>query len=136
MVDITKAQPHVLRIGIVVICLLTVFLFFDPIGFASSAMADHLPGTTSAVTHIVLYQFKSDIDRGAVDVVCFFMSQEQRGTAELTGLAQACAKMMSLRDTCLSPNSNHAYIKSITGGKDNSNEALQVSFPPANATFI
>ena len=34
--------------------------------------------------------------------------------------------MMSLKEHCLAPNSNYPYIKSITGGRDNSNEKLQV----------
>ena len=69
MVDISRAQPHVARIGIVVVCLLTLFLFFDPIGFASSPMADHMPGTTRGVTHIVMFQFKRDADPAVVDLV-------------------------------------------------------------------
>ena len=39
---------------------------------------------------------------------------------------QACARMMSLKEACLSPNSNYAYIKDITGGKDHSQEGKQV----------
>jgi hypothetical protein len=35
MVEITVVRPHMLRISIVAVCLLTLFLFFDPIGFAS-----------------------------------------------------------------------------------------------------
>ena len=69
MVDISRAQPHVVRIGIVVVCLLTLFLFFDPIGFASSPMANQMPGTTRGVTHIAMFQFKRDTDPAAVDVV-------------------------------------------------------------------
>lgn len=34
--------------------------------------------------------------------------------------------MMSLRQDCLAQNSNYPYIKSIAGGRDNSNEKLQV----------
>jgi hypothetical protein len=34
--------------------------------------------------------------------------------------------MMSLKDNCVAQNSKFPYIKSITGGKDNSNEKLQV----------
>lgn len=106
MVDISRAQPHVVRIGIAVVCLLTLFLFFDPIGFASSSMAGRVPGTTRAVTHVVLFQFKPKTDPAAIDV--------------------ASAKMMALKEHCLSPNSNHAYIRRITGGRDHSNEGHQV----------
>ncbi|KAK4043872.1 stress responsive A/B barrel domain-containing protein [Parachaetomium inaequale] len=107
MVDISGARPHVWRIAIVAVGLLTMFLFFDPIGFASSSMdsvANRGP-SISTVTHLVLFQFKRNADPAAVDM--------------------ACAKMMSLKEHCLAPNSNYPYIKSITGGRDNSNEKLQ-----------
>ncbi|KAK4194684.1 stress responsive A/B barrel domain-containing protein [Triangularia verruculosa] len=106
MVNVTGAQPHMLRIIIALVCILSVFLFFDPIGFAST-MNHQLatPGSTTTVTHIVLFKFKSDLDGGAIDV--------------------AAAKILSLKENCLSPNSQNAYIKSITGGRDNSPENLQ-----------
>jgi hypothetical protein len=68
MVDITRAQPHVLRITIAAACLLALFVFFDPIGFASTSIADNVPGTRT-VTHLVMFQFKRDTDPAAVDVV-------------------------------------------------------------------
>jgi hypothetical protein len=34
--------------------------------------------------------------------------------------------MLALKDECLAPNSQHPYIKSISGGKDMSTEGLQV----------
>jgi hypothetical protein len=34
--------------------------------------------------------------------------------------------MLTLKDLCLSPNSQYPYITSLTGGKDNSHEGLQV----------
>lgn len=42
------------------------------------------------------------------------------------GILQACAKMMALKDGCLSRDSQHPYIQSISGGRDNSKEGLQV----------
>ncbi|KAK4173752.1 stress responsive A/B barrel domain-containing protein [Triangularia setosa] len=106
MVNVSGAQPHMLRIIIALFCILSVFLFFDPIGFAST-MNHHLapPGSTTTVTHIVLFKFKPNVDAGAVDV--------------------ACAQILSLKEICLAPNSQHTYIKSITGGRDNSPEQLQ-----------
>ncbi|EAQ88833.1 hypothetical protein CHGG_05452 [Chaetomium globosum CBS 148.51] len=109
MLDIAGARPHVWRIAIFVVGLLTLFLFFDPIGFASSsmdAMANRGPGDADTLTHVVMFQFKRDADPAAVDV--------------------ACAKMMSLKDNCVAQNSKFPYIKSLTGGKDNSIEKLQV----------
>ncbi|KAH6839461.1 stress responsive A/B barrel domain-containing protein [Chaetomium sp. MPI-CAGE-AT-0009] len=108
MIDIVGARPHVWRIAIFVIGLLTLFLFFDPIGFASSSMdsiANRGPGNADTLTHIVMFQFKRDAEPAAIDV--------------------ACARMMSLKDNCVAQNSKFPYIKSITGGRDNSNEKLQ-----------
>ncbi len=34
--------------------------------------------------------------------------------------------MLALKQHCLAPNSNYAYIKDITGGKDHSHEGNQV----------
>jgi hypothetical protein len=42
--------------------------------------------------------------------------------------------MVALKDDCVSPTSKSAYIQSITGGKDNSKEGLQVSHPPESDT--
>lgn len=74
MVDISGARPHVWRIAIATVTLLTLFLFFDPIGFASSSIdsvASWGPGgTPGAVTHVVMFQFKKDADPAAVEAVC------------------------------------------------------------------
>ena len=73
MLDIAGARPHVWRIAIFVVGLLTLFLFFDPIGFASSsmdAMANRGPGDADTLRHVVMFQFKRDADPAAVDVVC------------------------------------------------------------------
>ncbi|KAI1083261.1 stress responsive A/B barrel domain-containing protein [Whalleya microplaca] len=57
------------------------------------------------VNHIVLFQFKANASPEAVD--------------------QACASMLALKETCLHPQTQKPYIKSLTGGKDNSKEGLQ-----------
>ncbi|KAL2260091.1 hypothetical protein VTK26DRAFT_6012 [Humicola hyalothermophila] len=106
MVDIARAQPHILRIVVAVACILGVFVFFDPIGYISTSIGpSHLPGETRSVTHIVLFQFKPTADHAAVDA--------------------ACANFLSLKEKCMQPNSKHTYIQSITGGRDISNEKLQ-----------
>lgn len=38
---------------------------------------------------------------------------------------KALQKMLDLEEECLAPNSQHAYIKSISGGRDHSPEGLQ-----------
>lgn len=43
--------------------------------------------------------------------------------------------MMSLKQDCVSPNSNRPYILNITGGKDNSIEGLQVSALDINSAM-
>ncbi|KAJ4287473.1 hypothetical protein N0V88_007660 [Collariella sp. IMI 366227] len=67
MVDITRAQPHVIRVAIMAITLLLIFLFFDPIGFASSSMAEKKPGTSRSITHLVMLQFKHGADPATID---------------------------------------------------------------------
>ncbi|KAJ5990313.1 hypothetical protein N7522_010520 [Penicillium canescens] len=58
-----------------------------------------------SITHIVLFQFKSDV---AADIVY-----------------GACQRMLALRDDCLHPSSQKPYIKASLGGKDNSPEGIQ-----------
>ncbi|KAK4163977.1 stress responsive A/B barrel domain-containing protein [Cladorrhinum sp. PSN259] len=108
MVNLSGAQPHMLRITIAVACILTVFLFFDPIGFASESVAHLSPGHTTTITHIVLFQYKADTDTDSIN--------------------EANLRFLALKDSCISPNSQHAYIRSITGGKDNSLENQQHGF--------
>jgi hypothetical protein len=36
--------------------------------------------------------------------------------------------MLALKESCRLPNSNYAYIESISGGRDNSIESLQVGY--------
>ncbi|KAJ7244196.1 stress responsive A/B barrel domain-containing protein [Mycena haematopus] len=55
--------------------------------------------------HIVLFQFKAEASPEATQ--------------------EACARMLSLKEGCVHPESQQPYIKSLTGGKDNSFEGLQ-----------
>ncbi|KAI0539985.1 stress responsive A/B barrel domain-containing protein [Xylaria digitata] len=57
------------------------------------------------VNHLVLFQFKAD--------------------ASVEQVEKAYAHMLSLKDSCLHPTTEKPYIKSLTGGKDNSPEGLQ-----------
>lgn len=47
----------------------------------------------------------------------------------LTITPKACERMLALKDNCVHPTSQQPYIKSASGGKDNSPEGIQVSFP-------
>ncbi|KAK5628473.1 hypothetical protein RRF57_004188 [Xylaria bambusicola] len=40
-------------------------------------------------------------------------------------IEKACASMLALKDNCLHPATQKPYIKSLTGGKDNSPEGRQ-----------
>ncbi|KAI1194399.1 stress responsive A/B barrel domain-containing protein [Nemania serpens] len=57
------------------------------------------------VNHLVLFQFKAE------------------ATAE--EVEKAYLHMLSLKDNCLHPATQKPYIRSLTGGKDNSPEGLQ-----------
>lgn len=46
----------------------------------------------------------------------------------LTTTPKACERMLTLKDNCVHPTSQQPYIKSASGGKDNSPEGIQVSF--------
>ncbi|KAF2642361.1 hypothetical protein P280DRAFT_447676 [Massarina eburnea CBS 473.64] len=55
--------------------------------------------------HIVLFEFKKN--------------------ASSFQIKDVTSKMLALKKSCLHPNTNRPYIRSITGGKDNSIEDLQ-----------
>ncbi|KAJ5431187.1 Dimeric alpha-beta barrel [Penicillium cf. griseofulvum] len=58
-----------------------------------------------SIIHIVLFQFKSEL---AAEVV-----------------HDACERMLALKDQCIHPTLQKPYIKSASGGKDNSPEGIQ-----------
>ncbi|KAK3374550.1 stress responsive A/B barrel domain-containing protein [Podospora didyma] len=114
MVDMAKIQPNVLRIGIAVVISVFLLIFLDPLGMNMSSLpAKKAPGqqhegtgnSASGITHIVMFQFKRDANPHAVEV--------------------ACNAFLALKDTCFLPNSARPYVKSMSGGKDNSPEGLQ-----------
>jgi len=71
MVSVSGLQVHVLRLTIVVALVLIIFLFFDPIGFASESLTNFMtPGSTHVVTHLVLFHFSKSADPAAVRQVC------------------------------------------------------------------
>ncbi|KAI0165865.1 stress responsive A/B barrel domain-containing protein [Xylariaceae sp. FL1272] len=57
------------------------------------------------LNHLVLLQLKADISAETVD--------------------QVCNEFRALKDTCVRPESKKPYIRSLTGGKDNSPEGMQ-----------
>ncbi|RMZ79671.1 hypothetical protein DV738_g3176, partial [Chaetothyriales sp. CBS 135597] len=61
--------------------------------------------SSAGIVHIVLFSFKSAVNAAAVDTVC--------------------TQMIALKDKCLHPTSGKPYIKSLTGGLDNSPEGVQ-----------
>ncbi|KAI0406535.1 stress responsive A/B barrel domain-containing protein [Xylaria palmicola] len=58
------------------------------------------------VNHLVLFQFKDDASAEQVD-------------------EKAVAQMLALKEACLHPATQKPYIRSLTGGKDNSTEGRQ-----------
>ncbi|KAG8156405.1 hypothetical protein KVR01_013746 [Diaporthe batatas] len=87
-------------VAVTVTALLAFWLIFDPFNRDWTAPAYHL-----SVTHTVLFQFKEDADPQAVRDVC--------------------GGMMALRTACVNPSTLQPYIKSLTGGRDNSPEGHQ-----------
>ncbi|KAK1753036.1 putative stress responsive a b barrel domain protein [Echria macrotheca] len=57
------------------------------------------------VLHIVMYEFKP--------------------LATPEEITSVCNSMLSLKEKCLHPDTNRAYIKSVVGGADTSEEGLQ-----------
>lgn len=105
--------------------LLAFWLIFDPFQGDWTVPAFHF-----SVTHTVLFQFKEDADPQAVrDVRLPYRLHLIVPTADIGHDAweQVCDRMMALRAACVNPSTLQPYIKSLTGGRDNSPEGLQVS---------
>ncbi|KAL1792944.1 hypothetical protein ACET3X_009451 [Alternaria dauci] len=49
---------------------------------------------------------------------------EWKPTASSDQISQACNRMLGLKDQCIHPTSQKPYIKSFSGGKNNSPEGL------------
>lgn len=81
------------------------------------------PGNTMSITHIVLFQFKPGLDAQVIKDVWFVEAVTSR--TQLTR-PQVCTRMLGLKDNCLHPSSSKPYIKSSSGGADNSPEGIQV----------
>ncbi|KAJ5620261.1 hypothetical protein N7510_004245 [Penicillium lagena] len=64
-----------------------------------------------SITHIVLFQFKEGVSPEVVNDVC--------------------ERMLGLKDNCIHPSSQKPYIKSSSGGRDNSIEGAQYENPLA-----
>lgn len=143
---VTPSPPPKMRnavsglVALSLMALLAFWLIFDPLHADWAVPAFHF-----SVTHTVLFQFKKDADPQAIrDVrmivlvlwysgvqLCHFnmTTRQNDGTLTLDLWDKACNGMMALRTACVNPSSLQPYIKSLTGGKDNSLEGLQVSLP-------
>ncbi|KAK4452537.1 hypothetical protein QBC34DRAFT_26714 [Podospora aff. communis PSN243] len=87
------------------ILLLTVLLF---IFLARHDFSAHIAISRSkkmSVTHVVLFQFKPDLP-----------------VAEVRA---ACSRFLALKEACIHPTRQEAYVLSLRGGKDHSPEGLQ-----------
>ncbi|KAF7718503.1 Uncharacterized protein PECH_003687 [Penicillium ucsense] len=64
-----------------------------------------------SITHIVLFTFKAGTDAHVIQ--------------------DTCDRMLALKDKCVHPTTNQSYIKSSSGGSDNSIEGLQAGITHA-----
>jgi hypothetical protein len=79
-----------------------------------------------SITHIVLFQFKADIEPRIIkDVWCLNLCQHLCKVAN-NNYKKTCDRLLALRDNCLHATSQKPYIKAVSGGADNSPEGKQV----------
>lgn len=80
------------------------------------------------ILHIVLFEPKQGASQAAIDKVRFRGPLVQ---SHAFNVQQALEGMRALRTKCVNPSSQKPYIKSLTGGKNNSIEAFKVRPPPS-----
>jgi len=49
-----------------------------------------------------------------------------KSTLSISEVNELCDQLLSLKDSCVHPETNQPYIVKLTGGKDNSPEAMQL----------
>ncbi|OKL57465.1 hypothetical protein UA08_06931 [Talaromyces atroroseus] len=92
-----------------------------PVLYTTSAQ--HPPNMP--ITHIVLFQFKASTDSAVISDV----RSNPRPFNSMPNLTSTSTKinsrMLALEDNCLHPSSQKPYIKSSSGGVDNSIKGIQ-----------
>lgn len=75
------------------------------------------------IIHIVLFEWKSSATPEKIEEVCLVLKSWYH---TITNAIQACNRMLALNDKCIHPTSQKPYIKSFSGGKNNSPEGQAV----------
>ena len=86
------------------------------------ACVDRRPARMT-ILHIVLLEPKQGVGQAAIDDVRLRGPLAQ---SPAINLQQACEGMRALQTKCVNPSTQKPYIKSLTGGKNNSIEAFKV----------
>lgn len=82
------------------------------------------------IVHIVLFEFKPTTTHSQVEDVSVFDTAQG---SSIDGTIQVCRGMLALKDNCIHPQTNKAYVKSYGGGRDTSPEGQQVGGQPVEA---
>jgi hypothetical protein len=75
------------------------------------------------IIHVVFFEWKPSTSHAQVEEVGGPTSMTM---SMLTSLSKACKRMLALKDDCLSTSSQKPYIKSFSGGRNNSPEGHAV----------
>lgn len=94
------------------------------------------------ITHIVLFQFKAGTSPDIIKDVCselcirsdrferpWLYAYQDSDVDTNNDTLQICSRMLGLKDTCLHPSSQKPYIRTSSGGIDDSPEGIQVCYP-------
>ena len=83
------------------------------------------PGPKMGVTHVVFFEFNSSASPGVINDACPLAISDNPNLTKFRWL-KISRRMLALKDGCIHPTSKKPYIKSASGGTDNSPEGLQV----------
>lgn len=117
------ANGKYLVVAAIVTGLLVLNLFFPGVGSLSFGHSS----TGPSVTHIVLFEYKRNAKPEDIAEVTTESGFTITGQILTCGNEQTNRRMLALKENCIHPDKGHPYIKSLTGGRDNSIEGLQVS---------
>lgn len=85
------------------------------------------------VTHLMLFQFKSDVSPDVIKDVCAIISPDVNAKPNIH---KTCDRILELQDNCIHPKTQTRYVKNILGGRDNAIEGFQVWTPSMPADTV
>lgn len=112
------------------LAILAIFLLLSGYHLGKDIHGWSLASRQPSVTHVVLFQYKKNASPEDIAEVSQFKVYQIYQLADMARHHKINSQMLALKEKCIHPVSHRRYIRSVTGGRDNSIEGLQVRLFP------